>query len=132
VTLEDRIAEFLAGERGPALKPAVRRWRFLPLYCGWLSILGIRADGTFVRWDIEDDPDVIKPLSDPFLERLALCQGAKHYPELSARMPVRPYDAKTCTHCAGTGEVPGLPNIVCYCGGCGWVLPGETTGKSPG
>jgi hypothetical protein len=129
VTVADRIEELLAGDWAPTLKPAVRRWNFLPLYCGWLSILGIRPDLSFVRWDIEDDPDVIKRLPEAFLQRLALCQGAKKYPELRALIPARPPDAVTCEDCKGLGDMPGLPTFVCSCGGCGWLVPGESRAR---
>lgn len=132
MTIADRIAEFLASEddRDDWLKPAVRRFGFLPLYRGWSAVLGIRADGSFVRWDHEDDPDVIKPLLEAFLLRLAVWQGAKHYPELRALQPARPPHAVTCADCKGAGEIH--PVLICRCGGCGWMIPDEPHGEDPG
>jgi hypothetical protein len=132
--VEKLIEEFLVSTdpRDRWHLPAARRWNFLPLYRGWWSTLGIRPDGSFVRWDDEDDPEVIKPLAEPFLQRLALCQGAKKHPELRALLPARPPEAITCEHCNGLGDMPGLPTFVCPCGGCGWIVPGESHGKNPG
>lgn len=138
MTIEDRIAELLASDdqRRDWLKPAVRRFGFLPLYLGWFTALGIRADGSFVRWDHEDDPDVwrdppvIAPLPEEFLQRLALWQGAKRYPELRALQPARPPHAVTCALCKGEGAGEIHPTFICHCGGCGWMIPDEPHGKS--
>jgi hypothetical protein len=133
VTIAVRIGEFLNRQERTdrwLLEP-VRRWNFLPLYRGWFSVLGIRPDGSFVRWDNEDDPDVIKPLIEPYLQRLALCQGAKLYPELRALMPERPPEAITCETCIRWNELPEPPKVICSCGGCGWIIPGEPQGVHP-
>ena len=126
VAIDRRIAEFLSSDdpRYDWLRPAVRRWTFLPLYLGWVSTLGIRPDRTLVRWDHEDDPDNIKLLPDGRLRRVALCQGVKTYPELTKLLPERPPSAVTCEHCGGTGQMRVL-NLICQCGGTGWCIPGE-------
>lgn len=132
--IETRIAEFLAAG-DPKLKwvrPAVRRHAFLPLYVGWIATLGIRPDGSFVRWDHEDDDGSVKPLSDAYLQRLAICEGAKMYPELHALRPERPANAVTCDRCGGTGQIRGVPQIICECGGVGWLIPGEPRSPTPG
>jgi hypothetical protein len=49
--IETRISEFLAAD-DPKLewvKPAARKHAFLPLYVGWVAVLGVRPDGSFVR-----------------------------------------------------------------------------------
>ena len=129
-----RIQEYLASE-DPAVdwvRAAVREHEFLPLYVGWLSTLGIRPNGSWVRWDHEDDPTPIKPLANLFLQRMALCEGTKKYPELSVLLPPRPESAHTCEVCGGTGDVRGHPKMICQCGGIGWVIPGEDTGAGIG
>ena len=133
-TIERRIQEFLADSdpRFDWVKAAVRKHGFLPLYLGWVAAIGLRSDGSFVRWDHEDDREVVKPLSDRYLERMALCQGAKKYPELASLIPRRPAQAQDCESCKGTGQIAGLPQIICGCGGLGWILPGERQGPSPG
>jgi hypothetical protein len=132
--LERRIDEFLANDN-PALdwvKTTVRYHRFLPLYLGWTATLGIRPDGSLIRWNSEESPDAVIPLTDSFLERMALCQGTRKYPELRALLPRRPSSARDCDLCGGTGEFPGAPRIVCHCAGIGWLIPGEQTADFPG
>jgi hypothetical protein len=119
-----RIEEFLADHPHGGLPAAVRGHRFLPLYIGWLAALGICPDGTFVRWD--EDTNAVTPLADGRLRRLAICEGAKKYPELRGLLPNRPPKAVDCDGpCAGTGQIAGLPNMICRCGGTGWLIPGE-------
>jgi hypothetical protein len=130
--IERRIREFLDADEEPLewLKPIVRRYHFLPLYLGWISTLGLRPDGSFVRWDHENDPDREYPLGDAFWQRMALHQGMKKYPELTPLLPARPPHAFDCEICKGTGEI-ALP-LICDCGGAGWKLPGEPRDPSPG
>jgi len=132
--IEKRLKEFLASS-DPRLKyhqEAARKHGFLPLYAGWLATLGIRPDGSFVRWEQEDDPETITELSNPYLQRMAICEGAKKYPELRALLPPRPDTAETCNKCDGTGTMRGLSDFVCHCGGAGWIIQDEDTGVSPG
>jgi hypothetical protein len=132
--IERGIREYL-GDPDPRfdwIKPAVRKHEFLPLYLGWVAVIGLRPDGSFVCWDHEEGPDVVKPLSDPYWERMALCEGAKKYPELASLVPSRPPEARDCEFCRGTGQIEGLPQVICGCGGLGWILPGELQGPSPG
>jgi hypothetical protein len=114
------------------MKSAVDEHRFLPLYIGWLATLGIRADGSFVRWDHEEDRSRVSQLSDAYWQRMAICYGAEKYPELRVLLPERPVEAATCSACAGTGKVGSGSHLVCQCGGTGWLIPGEQPGPSPG
>ena len=132
--IEARIAEFLAAD-DPKLewmKPAVRQHGFLPLYVGWVAAFGLRPDGSFVRWDHETDGMNMRPLRDAFWQRMAICQGVKKYPELRPLIPERPLSAQTCSACGGTGHVSGAAQIICQCGGVGWIFPGEERDPSPG
>lgn len=132
--IEKRISEYLATDdtRHEWVKPAVRRHSFLPLYLGWIAVLGLRPDGSFVRWDHEEDRESVKTLADAYWQRMAICQGTKKYPELNALIPPRPALAKTCVACGGSGLVDGAPLVICQCGGIGWTIPGEQRGPSPG
>jgi hypothetical protein len=132
--IEIRIAEFLAGDdsRLDWVKPAVRQHGFLPLYIGWVAALGVRSDGSFVRLDHEDDRASVKPLRDAHLQRMAICQGAKKYPELHALLPERPASAQTCSVCGGSGQISGAPQLICECGGIGWIVLDEDREPSPG
>lgn len=133
VAIQGRINELLASRdnRIAWVKPAVRQHGFLPLHLGWVAVLGICPDGSFVRWDHDAQPPVVQPLDDPYWERMAICQGVREYPELAPLVPARPESAQTCPDCGGSGEVTGLP-LVCQCGGAGWIIPGERRGPSPG
>lgn len=109
----------------------MRRFGFLPLYLGWTSVLGIRPDTSLVVWDHEDDREAVRELMDPFLSRMALVAGAKKYPEPHTLIPERPTDSMTCDSCGGTGQLAGLPeNVICVCGGLGWLIPNEN--RTPG
>jgi len=132
--IEKRIEEFLARDdaRFDWLKDAVRENGFLPLYRGWLSVLGIQPDGSYVRWDHEVDPQVFRPVLEGFLQRLAICEGVKEYPELAVLIPERPVTAQTCEQCGGSGTLAALPDVICVCGGTGWFIPGEPRDTSTG
>ena len=90
--VETCIARYLADpdSRLGWVRAAVRQHRFLALYLGWVASLGIRPDGSFVRWDREDAPDVVVPLLDAWSRRFAICQGAKTFSELAPLVPERP------------------------------------------
>ena len=127
-----RIEEYLSSraQRFAWSFEAVRRFEFLPLYFGWTALLGMCPDASLILWEHEDEAARawIRELNDPFLRRLALAQGAKRYPELESLVPVRPANGEECESCGGTGRILGLPedsNVICYCGGLGWVIPGE-------
>lgn len=100
--IEIRIAEFLANDnpRIDWVKPAVREHGFLPLYLGWVATLGLRPDGSFVRWNHEADHASVEPLRDGYWKRMAICQGAKKYPELAALLPERPASRRPAAYAA--------------------------------
>lgn len=131
--IETWIQEFLAStdERFEWLRKCVRASSFLPLYIGWNATLGITSDERIVRLRNEDDPCEPQPVAEPFSQRLAIAQGAKKYPSLITLLE-RPVDAVDCPSCGGVGEIAGAPQIVCECGGCGWLIPGEKRLDSDG
>jgi hypothetical protein len=131
--IESRILQFLAQEGSLLewLKPAVREHGFLPLYVGWVATLGIRPDGSFVKYDTETDPEELSPLSAGFWQRVALCEGVKKYPELLPLLPERPPTAITCDRCGGSGGI-GDASFICHCGGIGWIVPGVPKDAHPG
>ena len=138
------IRAYLASddERLEWVRTAVRKHDFLPLYLGWIAVLGIRPDGTVVRWNHEDehggdaDNAVPEPENNPYWQRMALARGAKRYPAVAGLVPSRPDEAITCGVCEGTGELPGVEDLemdlICECGGLGWLLEGEPRANSPG
>ena len=63
--------------------------------------------------------------------RISLFRSIEMYPELLSFLPERPSEAIQCSGCAGTGipvarfANPALRQIVCRCGGSGWITPEE-------
>lgn len=98
----------------------------LPLYCDIGGCLAIDASGQILCFDW-NTPDVFRVEEDPLWRRLALFQGSRKHPEIQCLVPQRPSDAETCPLCGGTGT-PKLPepfrNVVCRCGGIGWLPRG--------
>jgi len=104
------------------LMDAINEGEFLPLYFGWLGVLGIKKDGNIVRFDAETGeitPVVPSPANR--LYRLALFQGIKKYPQLITLLPGKPNEALTCDSCGGSGKLAN-ENMVCICCGSGWTL----------
>ena len=128
------IADFLSSDdpKKKWLSEPVRAHWFLPLYVGWLSTIGLRPDGSFVRWDQEAVSPGLRPLSIRYWQRMAICQGAKTHPELAVLLPPRPAEAVTCSVCGGSGTIVGAPQLVCECGGAGWSIPTEDKSDTPG
>jgi hypothetical protein len=63
--------------------------------------------------------------SEPRIRNGMLFQAAMRFPELLPLVPDRSAESRDCPHCSGTGHVVGFPpeidNLVCYCGGLGWI-----------
>lgn len=95
----------------------------LPLQLDMGGFFALAPDGTVIAvpWDRPDQP---RP-STPRERDIALLAGSKQYPELQALLPKRPPNARACSECGGTGIHPaaaaGLANVLCWCGGYGWV-----------
>ena len=128
--ISDRITRF-PEESTPELLwqlPFVREFNALPLFVGWTETLGIRADGSLVRWSTESEYSGAQPITKLVDVNLALVSAARRYPGLQHVIPSRPPHATTCTTCGGTGS-PAIPSydLVCSCGGAGWVVPEATT-----
>jgi hypothetical protein len=97
----------------------------LPLMLDMGGSYAIRANGDLVQFDW-DGRGGAEPLEDPRLINIALHQGSLKYPLLAGLVPSRPAGARDCPHCDGTGRLPltttpGLENVMCYCGGVGWL-----------
>lgn len=124
--IEQRIREYLA-ETDPRLewvREAVRAHHLLPLCFIMSSAMCIRPDGSFVWWSEESAPE---PLLEARLQRGALYQGSKRWPELAALLPPSPFGAIDCDQCRETKMLQATvaPNITCWCGGIGWVMADE-------
>ena len=130
-TIRILINDFVAGnESDPDIKKLQRtaeKFGLLPIGFFWDPVC-ITPGGDLVSftWDGHEDQNIE---TDPRLINSLLYQGIKKYPELVELMPLRGENDVDCEHCGGTGIDPlvsehGLFNIVCYCGGLGW-LPKE-------
>jgi hypothetical protein len=97
----------------------------LPLVLDMGGSYAIRASGDLVEF-AWDGPGDAMPLGDPRLINAALYQGSLKHPQLACLVPSRPVSARDCVPCDGTGRPsvatqPGLENVICYCGGVGWL-----------
>ena len=111
IPLESRLAAFIeerAGDRTGAL----------PLHAGGNETLGIRPDGSLVRWT--PGSDEMLPIESPIDAAIALLLGAQRYSPLRPLLPVRPDGVADCVTCGGAGQIAGAPEFICECGGLGW------------
>ena len=122
--IQERVERFAAEAPEELLwqEPHVRAHGALPLYVGWTETVGIRPDGEMVRWSTEDWPGAVE-LDDANWYKIGLVLGARRYPILQRLVPDRPAGARDCDLCKGSGRFPLQPEIVCQCGGVGWVDP---------
>ena len=104
--------------------------KVLPMFLDFGGCYGVRPNGEIVSFSW-DEPYKLEAENDPRVRNIVLFQGAKKYPELEELVPARPPDAVECPDCKGTGVFQGLAehgivpqNIVCYCGGIGWLPEG--------
>jgi hypothetical protein len=100
----------------------------LPVYWDMGGVLALTPNGEVIMFSW-DDPTGVQTVHDAVIRNLALFQASKRYPELQSLAPSRPPDAHECSYCRGTGypsalENSGTENVVCHCGGLGW-LPNE-------
>jgi hypothetical protein len=124
--IEMRIKDFINDSTNPQdLRDYAEKLNALPIYIGWTGFLAIRPDGQIVLQDTEDSK--IVGIEKDIRERnIALFQGSKKYPELFELIPAKTEDDPVCPYCSGSGESPlavehNLPNIICSCGGLGWI-----------
>jgi hypothetical protein len=110
--------------------------RCLPVYCDWTHAFGVTEDGSVFAYEHDPWPQAsLTPaneriplnakVSDPSWLNVALRHGMKAYPWLEDLLPERPSDAQDCSQCSGTGRIPIAADLVCHCGGSGWVPGGR-------
>lgn len=107
------------------LKDVVCKINALPVVFDMGGVYCIKPDGKIIS-AIWDDTESWREETDPRICNIAVFQGSKKYPELCELVPERPEDAITCSYCNGSGVEPmaiqlNTDNIVCYCGGLGWI-----------
>ncbi len=122
--IELKIKEFISSSSSEPeyLKYYAAKHSVLPMYIDWSCFYGIRPNGEIVVVSHEDEEGEPIVEDDPRIINLVLFQGAKKYSDLIGLVPERPQDAIECPHCEGKGEIKyeGV-EIVCYCGGLGWI-----------
>lgn len=111
------------------LREIAAKLKVLPLYLDWSGAFGIRPNGDFFSF-IYNKPYGIKKDYNQREINGVLFQGLKNYPELKELMPVRTSESIECNSCQGTGIAPlaeqlSISNLICYCGGLGWLPPNE-------
>ena len=128
--IETRLNEYLRSTEPDKLdlRRVAAELHALPLMLDMGGCLAIRPYGEIVSfaWDEEQNYVVER---DRRLCNIALFQGSEKYPELLHLITPRTLLDKDCPHCDGTGIHPinatlRMGNILCYCGGLGWI-PGE-------
>ena len=127
--LETELTRYLASDsKEPrAAHAGAARHRVLPLFTDFMGCWALDMAGrlVFFAWEV---PEALEPVSDGPVDEIganaALALGSVRFPALAAIRPVRPADALPCTTCDGTGRLIDVPdNIVCACGGLGWLPP---------
>jgi len=124
--VNERLRAYLAGTWPDplGLRALVAKFGALPLITDWGGCYAMQLDGEIVTYEWEE-PHRLAVLRDEQLRRTALFQGSRKYPELTPLVPARPSAATDCPSCGGTGVVvikgQSLPNVICTCGGLGWV-----------
>lgn len=121
------LEEFIKGST-PALddlRETAARLEVLPLMLDAGGCFALRSNGQVISF-LWDDATVVRVENDMRIRNVALFQGSKKYPELVTLIPPKPTNAIECIGCDGTGIEKtaaklGLDNIVCYCGGLGWI-----------
>jgi hypothetical protein len=111
------------------LRPYVRDHRIFPLVIGWVETVGIAADGRICKFSADGeqrDYEGRREIDDRVMLIHALLVASRVVPQLESLRPIRPQDAVTCAACDGRGGYASHPEVICSCGGVGWV-PGDAS-----
>ena len=111
------------------LQYTVAKYNLLPLVFNWHPCC-INPEGEIflLDWDNLNDQKVE---TNKRIVNAILFQGIKKYPELKELMPIRSENDIDCPSCKGTGILPLakelnlVENIICWCGGLGWIPDNE-------
>jgi hypothetical protein len=131
----ERLRAFL-GNTAPdplGLRAVVAKFGSLPVIMDMGGCYALQLDGAVVTF-AWDEPHGLAVVDDERLRNIALYQGSRKYPELATLVPARPLQAADCRSCGGTGivlvEGRSFPDIICFCGGLGWI-PASSSGDRP-
>jgi hypothetical protein len=108
------------------LAPYVAEHQLLPLFSDWLETTGIAADGQLRMFSADGDQreyEGTRQIESRTLFVYSLVNGARSYPPLVALVPPRPANSNACPACDGLGYFKAHPDVVCTCGGLGWLPP---------
>jgi hypothetical protein len=124
--IREALASFLA-DTNPVnreVQKLAARFQVLPVTIDWTAFSGLTREGQFV-WVEHDPPHTMTPV-DGRDRHLMLARAGLRYKLLSQLIPERSTEAHDCEMCGGTGtplvarEI-GVTNVVCQCGGLGWL-----------
>ena len=132
--LETELTRYLAEPFGPPDAHTVAaRHRVLPLVNDFMGCWALDMDGrlVFCAWEALES---VVPVSDQPVDAIGanavLALGSRRFPALAAIRPARPSDAIACATCDGSGRLAEWPeNVVCACGGLGWLPASESAGR---
>jgi len=103
------------------VKGIARRHHALPLLLDTGGCVALRPNGELIQF-LWDTPDQVTIEADPKMRHVARAVGSRRYSAISGLAPTRTSTSEVCVICKGTGVIRAdLPNIVCSCGGLGWV-----------
>lgn len=101
-----------------------RRHSMLPVIADLGGVVGVTTNGEIVS--IDWDGAVAVPGLGGVPEHLFRVLAAQRYEQLGSLMPTRRPDSVVCAYCNGRGSpYPEVSNLVCRCGGLGWLPPGR-------
>jgi hypothetical protein len=93
---------------------------------GWFALT---AAGDVVS-AVHDPPNPLERVTDVRLRNSVFYEASRRYSDLAHLAPQRTAGDQNCPHCRGTGRVvlsdgrDAPANVVCYCGGLGWLPAG--------
>lgn len=114
------------GYRGTWREAAVERG-LLPVYSDWECCYALTPDGVPV-YSAETSWAEPLTLTNRRHQVVVLAQAAERYPALASLRPQRQPGDPACPSCHGTGAMGPYPNLICECGGLGWVPAGSELG----
>jgi hypothetical protein len=115
----------LSTETDPVdLRKIAKEANILPLYVSMSGFYAVNDKGELLTFTFDRLAEPIIE-SDKRISNTVFFHGSQTYPELIPLVPIKPVDGRECPYCFGTGIAPNQPprvnNLVCYCGGLGWI-----------
>lgn len=140
LSMTEQIRALIAGVAGGSetlLASVATELGALPVCWDANGGFALRPDSTVIaffwphagEWSVEE-------VSDRQTCVMAIYQGSLRHHQLATLVPERPPDARTCPSCEGSGRAmiqgrPALANVVCLCGGLGWILTTAAEAQLP-